>query len=160
MKETLEFVLNKELQQRIKELIEAGYHYRCLACGRIYKEKRQEYREDGHGGCFVNMCRCGDRDLFQKLEEVSCLDVRVKPVGRTLVFKEHHAKYCRCMKGEIWTGDAETECDADFELLEDKGDKKIFKCLESGLKIVVLKSTKEELKNPDERGSTYLIIPE
>jgi hypothetical protein len=76
-----------------------------------------------------------------------------------LVFKEHHAKYCRCPGGEIWTGDSETECQPDFELLEEDSGKKVYRCSVSGLKIVILRSTEEELKNPDELGSTFLRIP-
>jgi len=158
MKETLEFVLDEERQQKIKELIEQGYRYRCIKCNTAFKEKRQEFYEDGHGGRFIDMCRCGC-DLFQRLDEISYLRVEVKPVDGTLVFKEHHAKYCKCEKGKIWTGDAETECWPDFELLEEKGDKKVYKCLKSNLKIVILKSTEDELKNPDELGSTFLRWP-
>ena len=159
MRETIRFVINKETRRKILELIEKGYRYICIGCRTVYKEKGQEFVEDGHGGHDMDMCRCGS-DLFEELENIRWLDVKVKPVRKTLVFKEHHAKYCKCEVGEIWTGKTETECRADFRLLKEKSNKKIFKCLRSGLKIVILKSTEGELKNPDERGSTYISIPE
>lgn len=158
MKETLEFVLDREKEEKIKDLIKKGYRYVCVGCGRVYKEKRRELYEDGHGGHFIDICSCGC-DLFKNLEELTCLAVKVKPVRKTLIFKEHHAKYCQCEKGEFWTGNAETECHAEFDLLEHKGNKKIFRCLKSGFKIVILKSTEQELNNPDELGSTYLRVP-
>jgi len=146
------------LRRRIKELIEKGYRYRCLACGMVYKTPRKEKYEDGNGVRFIDMCGCGC-DLFKRLEDIVCVKVIVKePVNGTLVFKAHHAKYCRCEVGEAWTGDAETECWAKFELLDD-GIRKVFICLKSGLKIVILKSTEEEMKNPDEAGSKYIRIP-
>lgn len=158
MQETLKFVPDEAEQQKIKELIEQGYKYRCLDCNTVFKELRQELYEDGHGGRFIDMCRCGC-DLFQKLEETSCLRREVKPVDGTLVFKEHHAKYCVCEKGAIWTGRSETECHPSFKLLEEEDGKKVFQCLVSGLKIVILKSTEEELKKPDELGSSFLRWP-
>lgn len=159
MKESIEFVPNQERQKKIEELIAGGYGYRCLKCNRIYKTSRREHYEDGHGGRYIDMCCCGC-DLFQKLEEVSCLDVEVQePVNGVLVFKEHHAKYCKCNVGEIWTGDSDTECWASFELLRDDDTEKTLKCSKSGLRIVLLKSTEEEMKNPDEVGSKFLRIP-
>ena len=158
MQETLKFVTDEARQQRIKELMAEGYQWRCLKCNTVFKEKRVELFEDGHGGRSLEMCRCGC-DLFQKLSETTCLNVKVKPVDGTLVFKEHHAKYCECAKGKIWTGDSETECRPDLKVLRGKSYPKTYRCSESGLKIVILKSTKEELSGPDELGSVFLRMP-
>lgn len=158
MEETLRFVENKKRKEEIKKLLEKGYLFRCLSCNTVYKEKKQEFYNDGHGGRYIDMCSCGC-DLFQPLEEMTCLQVELEPVDGVLVFKEHHAKYCKCDNGEIWTGDSETECHPDFQFLEKKGDRKTYKCLNSGLKIVILKSTKKELESPDELGSAFLRIP-
>lgn len=158
MEETLKFVVDEARQQRIKELMGEGYRWRCLKCNTVYKEKRVELFEDGHGGRSLDMCRCGC-DLFQKLSETTCLNVEVKPVNDTLVFKEHHAKYCVCDKGKIWTGDSETECKSDFEALQNTCHNKTYRCLKSGLKIMILKSTEEELTKPDELGSEFLRMP-
>lgn len=46
---------------------EEGYVWFCLACHKIYKEKRTEQYEDGHGGRKLEMCSCGC-DLFDKLK--------------------------------------------------------------------------------------------
>ncbi len=43
-----------------------GYKYYCIACNKIYKEKRTERYEDGHGGRQIEMCSCGC-DLFDNL---------------------------------------------------------------------------------------------
>lgn len=158
MEETLKFVVDEERQKKIKELMTQGYQWRCLKCNTVYKEKRVELYEDGHGGRSLDMCRCGC-DLFQKLSETACLRIEVQPVNDTLVFREHHAKYCKCDVGEIWTGDSETECHPDLEVLEDKAYPKTYRCSKSGLKIVILKSTKEELAGPDELGSVFLRMP-
>jgi|GEM_PF-2623615 len=158
MEETLKFVLDADTNKIVKELIDKGYNYRCLGCNKVYKAKRQEPYEDGHGGRFIDMCGCGC-DLFQPLQEITCLEPEISPIDGVLIFKEHHAKYCKCNVGEIWTGHAETECHTEFKLLEDEGDKKTYKCTKSGLKIIVLKSTEEELNKPDELGSKFLRIP-
>lgn len=158
MEETLKFVVDEERQKKIKELMAEGYQWRCLKCNRVYKEKRVELFEDGHGGRSLDMCRCGC-DLFQKLAETTCLNIEVKPVNGALFFKEHHAKYCECGKGKIWTGDSETECRPSFKALRDREYPKTYRCSQSGLIIVILKSTKEELTKPDELGSVFLRIP-
>jgi hypothetical protein len=159
MEETLKFVSNADANKRVKELIDKGYAYRCLGCNKVYKVKRQEPYEDGHGGRFIDMCGSCGCDLFQPLQETTCLELKISPINGVLIFKEHHAKYCKCDVGEIWTGDAETECHTEFKLLEDGGDKKTYKCVKSGLKIIILKSTEEELHKPDELGSKFLRIP-
>lgn len=158
MEETLKFVVDEEAQKEIRKLMDQGYKWCCLKCGTVSKEKRVELYEDGHGGRSIDMCSCGC-DLFQALEHMTCLNAEVGPVKGTLVFKEHHAKYCKCGKGAIWTGDSETECRADFQTLRDKKYPKVYRCLTSGLKIVILKSTEGELQKPDERGSIFLRWP-
>lgn len=156
MKETLEFVFNEEKHKLIQELLAQGYCYQCLVCRRVCKTPLKEEVSPGH---FINMCSCGS-DLFNKLEKISCVQAKVlPPVDGTLVFKQHHAKYCKCDVGESWTGDADTECWTDFELLEKDEEKKVFRCIKSNLKIIILKSTEEELKNPDEAGSRFLRMP-
>ncbi|MBD3282104.1 MAG: hypothetical protein GF387_00640 [Candidatus Portnoybacteria bacterium] len=157
MKETIRFVLNKKTQEKIRELIEEGYKYVCLHCKTAYKSKRREPYEDGHGGRHIEMCKCGS-DLFEELKNLRCLMPEVKPIQETLVFKEHHAKYCKCEKGEFWTGSSATECRPKFKLLKEEEDKRVFRCPKSNLKIIILKSTEEELEEPDELGSTYLRI--
>lgn len=107
MRETIKFIPDKKREEKIKKFLKDGYRWRCLGCGLVSKDKRQEFYEDGHGGRFIDMCRCGS-DLFIKLEDMSCKIVKVQPVNGTLVFKEHHFKYCKCDKGEVWTGEAET----------------------------------------------------
>jgi hypothetical protein len=154
MRETIKFVLNEKMQQKVKELIEQGYRYRCLGCNRIYKQPRQETYENGHGGRTIDMCVCGC-DLFQKLEDMSCVEALVEPVDGKIVLKEHHLKYCRCGCGEIWCGNAEFECGAPLEFVEEKGDRKFYRCRKSGMTIIVLKSTEEEMTRPDETGSLY-----
>lgn len=163
MKETIRFIENKERKKKFESWLKEGYRARCVCCGRVYKNTPQKWYEDGHGGRYIVMCRCGS-DLFKDLSEViahQCKTVEVKPVNGTLVFKEHHFKYCKCEKGEVWTGKAEFECNAEFKLefLKKDADKKVFRCPKSGLKIVILKSTSQELKGPDEMGSTYLRLP-
>lgn len=156
MEETIKFIVDEKRQKKIKDLLAQGFVSRCMGCGQFFKKVRREFYEDGHSGRFINMCSCGS-DLFQKLKEVPCLNVKVEP-GGVLIFKEHHAKYCRCEYGQLWTGDAETECFSDFELLDEEDDQKLFQCSKSGLKIIIWKSTREELENPDELGSTFLRI--
>jgi len=161
MKESVEFIRDEERWQKIQELIDEGFVHICLGCSGVCKNLPQIDYEDGHGGRSISMCpRCGC-DLFKRIDQISPLVVKVgPPVDGTLVFKEHHAKYCKCDVGELWTGDAETECFAKFELLEKNDDGKTLKCRKSGLKLVILKSTEEELTQPDEVGSTFLRIPE
>jgi hypothetical protein len=166
MKETIEFVDDLERKKKLEEFLKQGYRVKCLICGKIYKDTPRKWYEDGHGGRNIEICSCGS-DLFINLEEVivnRCKTVGVKPnADGALVFKEHHFKYCKCDKGKVWTGDAETECFQDghlefLELLLDGGGK-VYRCPKSGLKIIVLKSTEEELRRSDEMGSKYLRIP-
>ncbi len=157
-KETISFIPNKKREERIKKLIKEGYRWKCMDCGTIYKDKPEQPYEDGHSGRSIEMCRCGS-DLFVSLQEVleKCFVViKVEPkIDGTIVLKEHNFKHCQCEKGEVWTGDAGTECWAKFDLLVVYSDRKVFRCLRSGHRIVCLKSTKEELKN-----AGYLRIPE
>lgn len=158
LKETLEFVPNEDKKRQIAELMAQGFGYVCLDCHTVYKSPPQESGcSGGHGVQSMDMCRCGS-DIFEKLEKVSCLKVVVKPVRGNLVFKKHHFKYCKCAVGEVWTGDADTECGAEYnlKLLGKRGDAKVFKCLKSGLTITILKSTRKEMTSPDERGCKYL----
>ncbi len=155
MKETMEFIPDEKRKEKIRILIEEGYRWKCLGCGGVYKDRPEQMYEDGHGGRYIDMCQCGS-DLFIELKDISCENVEVGPVGGTIVLKEHNFKYCKCDKGEVWTGDAETECGAEggFRLLEKSAGKKVFLCPKSGLKIICLKSTEEELKN-----AGYLRLP-
>lgn len=159
VEESVEFVENPKRKEKVQKLIDEGYEYYCLKCHGVYKRPRREFYEDGHGGRRIDMCTCGC-DLFGRLEDVRCVSIKVKePEDGTLVFREHHAKYCKCHVGEIWTGDASTECWPNFELVRDDIVEKTFRCSKSGLKIVILKSTKKELEEPDEVGSSFLRIP-
>lgn len=147
MQETVRFVLDEERKKELKKFIKQGYKYKCLGCGMIYKNRRKEWYEDGHGGRFIEMCKCGS-DLFIKLEDINCMVPEIEIIDNTIIVKEHNFKYCKCPVGEVWTGDSETECWADFENLSvDELGNKIFRCEESGIKILLLKSTSEEMEN-------------
>ena len=142
MKETIEFIPN-EKQEKIKnDLLEKGYQYQCLKCGFFYKEKPQEAYVHGH----INMCNCGC-DLFRNISEIKCIKIKVFSVAGKIILKQHNFKYCKCEKGELWTGDAETECSPCFQDIKrfKKGSTAL--CPISGLKLVCLKSTQEELNN-------------
>ncbi len=163
-KETIEFIEDVERKKKLETWLKQGYRVRCLGCGTVYKNTPEQPYEDGHGGRNIRMCRCGS-DLFIDLKELiahKCKTVKIEPVGETIVLKEHHFKYCKCRVGEVWTGDAGTECraESDFELfMMWPNDRKVYLCPKSGLRIVVLKSTKEEREKPDEMGSKYFRIP-
>ncbi len=159
MQETLEFVVNEKKRDKIMELIGQGYSLRCLGCNEMYKDLPGEYRFDGHVERFFPECSFCGCDLFQSLKETVYLEASVKPKNGMLVFKEHHCHYCKCKFGKIWTGDAETECCAEFEILEEDEKQRVCKCLKSGLTIMVLKSSKEEMQEPDEMGCTFRRIP-
>ncbi|MFH1956668.1 MAG: hypothetical protein ABIJ28_03415 [Patescibacteria group bacterium] len=147
MQETIKFVLDEERKKKLKEFIKQGYKYKCLGCGMIYKVLPAEPYEDGHGGRELKMCRCGS-DLFKKLEDIDCRIPLVYQENGAIVLKEHNFKYCNCDAGEVWTGDAETECHAEFDNLGiDELENRIFRCEKSGIKILLLKSTSEEMAN-------------
>jgi len=60
----------ENLENNLKKLEgwkKEGYMHVCLGCHTVYKEKRQELYEDGHGGRYIDMCRCGC-DLFDTIE--------------------------------------------------------------------------------------------
>jgi len=160
MKETIEFIDNQKIKEKIGELLTDGYRWQCLVCGLVYKNKPQEDYEDGHGGRSINMCHCGN-DLFGELKDISHKSVQVTPIDNMIVLKEHHFKYCKCEHGKIWTGDAETECwmMGRLSLIERTTNQKILECPKSELKLIILKSTKEELERPDEMGSKFLRFP-
>jgi len=44
-----------------------GYNYVCLGCHTVYKQKPERFYEDGHGGRYIEMCRC-DSDLFDTID--------------------------------------------------------------------------------------------
>jgi hypothetical protein len=155
MLETIKFVPNEIVAKNRDELISEGMRWICLNCGRCYRDKPKESYEDGHGIRLLEMCRCGS-DLFKKLNEVEILVPKVEAVNGKLVFKEHHFKYCRCKKGEVWTGDATTECGATPEFRKKIGNNKLYYCPIGNMMILILKSTSQELTSPDERGSTYI----
>ena len=135
MKESVRFVPNLRKQQLLKQFFEEGYRWRCLGCGRFYKEVPQEIYNHG----LLDMCSCGS-DLFQDIEEISIFDVVVDPpVSGALFFKENSFVYCKCPVGELKTGDASTECSARLELLEELKDRKVFHCTKSNLKLVISK---------------------
>ncbi len=157
MKETIKFIPDKERKKKIKQMIKEGYRWRCGGCGIVYKDKPKTY-ERGQD-CDIEICRCGS-DLFTNLKEILekwWMIIKVKPIKKTIALKEHNFKYCKCKKGEVWTGDAETEClaDTNFKLIEKSPSRKIFKCPKSGLNIILLESTPKEKKN-----AGYLRIPE
>ena len=73
LKETLEFVPNADKVRQIAELAAQGFSHVCLGCHKVYKSPPQESGcSGGHGFQSMDMCRCGS-DLFEKLENVSCL---------------------------------------------------------------------------------------
>ena len=158
MKETLRFVPNPKCREGIEKLIKKRYRYQCFGCKGVFKKKRQEFFYDGHTRRLIDMCVCGC-GLFMELKDIVPSEVVVEPIDNKLIFKEHHAKYCRCHKGQLWTGRAETECWALCNFISEKNGKRTLRCIRSGLTIIILKSSEEELKSPDELGLTYLRIP-
>ena len=71
---------------------------------------------------------------------------------RYYVFREHNLKYCKCEKGEFWTGQAEYECPRDIKEIRDQRLllSRIYFCETSGIYICVIKtnlSEQEEHKN-------------
>lgn len=156
MKETIEFVKDEKIAERIAELLRDGNQSVCLGCSGVYKEKPKEKYENGHGGTIIEICGACGSDLFMDLAEVSPLKTVVKPKNKKLILKEHHFKYCKCEKGEVWTGDATTECGATPEFRKKIGNNKLYYCPIGNMMILILKSTSQELTSPDERGSTYI----
>jgi len=144
--ETIQFIVDEKQKRALNKLIDKGYTCKCVSCGKFYKEPPQEWYDDGHGGRNIDMCPC-DSDLFTSLQDISCEIIEVKPVDNTIILKEHNFKHCKCPVGKIWKGDASTECWAELKPQEESEGVKIFKCLKSGLKIISLKSTEEELEN-------------
>jgi len=66
----------RKLEQWEKE----GYQWVCFGCNTVYKQKPQELYENGHGGRFIDMCRCGS-DLFGEIDYVIGLvkrQIRIK----------------------------------------------------------------------------------
>jgi len=62
----------KRLESNLKKLENwrrEGYQFVCIGCNTVYRQKPQEWYEDGHNGRFINMCRCGC-DLFHTLDSV------------------------------------------------------------------------------------------
>jgi len=51
-----------------EECIRDGYLFYCLGCATAYKKIPQEWYEDGHGGRYIDMCRCGS-DLFANMKD-------------------------------------------------------------------------------------------
>ena len=139
-------------------MLQTGFRYICVRCHALHRKPRQEYYDDGHAGRMIDMCSCGC-DIFEKIENIPCLHVVVEPRDGVLVFKEHHAKYCKCSVGTLWTGDFSTECSPDFTLLASEKNKETLRCNKSGMTIVILKSTEEELRTEDALGSSFLRIP-
>lgn len=157
IKETIEFVPETARVKKIKQLMKENYHWRCDGCGTVYKDKPEIY-ERGQD-CEIPMCRCGS-DLFTDLREILekwCVIVKVEPVNNEIILKEHNFKHCQCKAGEVWTGDAETECNAPLELLVHRSDVKVYRCKKSGLKIVCLASTPSEMKK--EKSKAYIRLP-
>ena len=156
-KETIAFIPDEKREKKIKRLIKEGYRWRCDGCGTVYKDKPETY-ESGQD-CDIEMCRCGS-DLFTDLGEILekwCVIIRVEPVNETIILKEHNFKHCQCEKGKVWTGDAETECNAALELLVHWPDRKVYRCRKSGLKIVCLASTSFEIAK--EKSKAYIRLP-
>lgn len=90
-------------------------------------------------------------------------EVRVQPIRNVVqILKEHHIKYCECFhRGklqEVWTGDGRPTCRAKLRLLKKEGEKKKFRCQKSGILLIVLKSSEEEVKNPDEMNLPHIPI--
>jgi len=62
----------EKLENNLKKLEnweEKGYKWVCLGCNTIYKGKPEELLEDGHGGRYIKMCRCGS-DLFDTIDAI------------------------------------------------------------------------------------------
>jgi len=54
--------------KKLEEWQEKGYNWVCMGCNTVYKQKPDMLYEDGHGGRFIDMCRCGC-DLFNTIDD-------------------------------------------------------------------------------------------
>jgi len=41
------------------EMLQSGLKYYCMQCKSCFKEIPTEMYEDGHGGRYITMCKCG-----------------------------------------------------------------------------------------------------
>jgi hypothetical protein len=55
--------------KKLEDLKKEGYKYVCMGCNTVYKEKPERWYEDGHGGRYIDMCRC-DCDLFGTVDGI------------------------------------------------------------------------------------------
>lgn len=56
----------EKLENNLKKLEnwkKEGYRWVCIGCNTVYREKPQWLYEDGHGGRYIDICKCGC-DLF------------------------------------------------------------------------------------------------
>ena len=64
----------KKLESNLKKLEnwkKEGYQQICMGCYTVYRQKPTQWYEDGHGGRFIEMCRCGC-DLFDTIDGTIC----------------------------------------------------------------------------------------
>jgi len=147
VEETLTKVFNQERYNQIQLLIDEGYQYRCLRCSNLYKIKP--------GFC---SCHC---DLFMDLNEFSnnfYYTWEHKSIWmdgvKTHIFKEHNFTWCQCQVSKkkmfYHTGNTNSECGSKWKHWEEirRSDNEILvQCPISGWRVLVLRSTKEEIKN-------------
>jgi ribosome-associated translation inhibitor RaiA len=55
--------------RKLEKWKEEGYRFVCLGCNTVYKRKPERFYEDGHGGRYIEMCRC-DSDLFDTIDGI------------------------------------------------------------------------------------------
>ena len=133
-KETISFPDDKERKDSLLE----GYAYYCLGCGCLYKmNPGSEVKLDSDPGC-VN---CGG-DRFGSLRK----DIVVFPRDEMIILKQHNFEHCRCYVGKLKTGKAQSECWASYNFEEFQFGRFAI-CPKSGLLLICLNSTQEELDN-------------
>ncbi|MBU0957753.1 MAG: hypothetical protein KKF56_02990 [Nanoarchaeota archaeon] len=62
-------ITREEQLNHLRELKARGNNYVCLGCNTVYMKKPQEEVNDGHGGHYMDMCRCGS-DLFVTVDRM------------------------------------------------------------------------------------------
>lgn len=59
------------------ELKQKGARFICMGCYKPYENKPEELYEDGHGGRYLEMCRCGS-DLFASIDEFKKMIMKIR----------------------------------------------------------------------------------
>jgi len=59
----------KRSVKKLTQLKSQDYNWVCANCHKVYKQKRQEPYEDGHGGRYLDMCRCGC-DIYLTIDKM------------------------------------------------------------------------------------------